>query len=201
MLKDERHYLKAKTQYLKKKPRNAAQAPQESSSINQLRGWQKCYYQNEVVMDDHHWHLCDKVWTLVSEINGKRPSKRSVASASIGSSLVQRSHGSVESPNMPAVEMATAVVSGGLSAVANISTSKLVDKTIRLRGEKCPRILVRLVLLYPCKADLERAPCCVLQFVFLLPYLLPADNEQIKNRLQLFIWSLLNKYGTSWESR
>lgn len=167
-------------------------AVKKSSSINQLRGWQRCSSQNEVVMDDHHWHLYDKVWTLVSEMSGKGPSKRSVASASTGPSLGQRARGLVESLNMPAVEMATAVVSGGFSAVANISTSKLVDKAIRLRGEKCPRILFRLVLLYLCKADLERASRCVQQFVSLLPYLLSTDNEQIKNRLQLFIWSLLD---------
>eukprot|EP01018_Ginkgo_biloba_P014188 Gb_28819 [translate_table: standard] len=168
-------------------------AVKKSSSGNQLRGWQHSSSQDEVEIKDHCWDLYEKVWILISLMNGKGPSNRtSTSSASTAPSLGQRARGLVESLNVPAVEMAAAVVSGGLGAVVSINSSKLFDKAIRLRGEKCPRIVFRLVLLYLCKADLEGASRCVQQFVSLLPCLLSADNEQSKNRLQLFIWSLLD---------
>ncbi|XP_057837661.2 BEACH domain-containing protein B isoform X1 [Cryptomeria japonica] len=161
-----------------------------SLSMNQLRGWQHSSNQ-EIATEDHCWHLYDKVWTLISEMNGMGPSKRFIERTT-GPSLGQRARGLVESLNIPAAEMAAAVVSGGLAGVVNINTSKVADKAIRLRGEKWPRILFRLVLLYVYKADLGGASRCAQQFVSLLPRLLLNDNEQIKNRLQLFIWSLLD---------
>ncbi|KAH9329817.1 hypothetical protein KI387_001925, partial [Taxus chinensis] len=163
----------------------------KSSSINQLRGWQHCPNE-DIVIEDHCWHLYDNVWTLISDMNGIGTSKRIVETKTIGPSLGQRARGLVESLNMPAAEMAAAVVSGGLAGVVNINTNKLVDKAIRLRGEKFPRIIFRLVLLYVYKSDLEGASRCAQHFVSLLPRLFLNDNEQIKNRLQLFIWSLLD---------
>ncbi|XAR62070.1 hypothetical protein NMG60_11016665 [Bertholletia excelsa] len=67
-----------------------------------------------------------------------------------------------------------------------------------LRAEKCPRIVFRLIILYICKSSLERASRCVQRVIPLLPYLLAADDEQSKSRLQLFIWALLavkSQYG------
>ena len=51
-------------------------AVKRSSSINQLRGCRNVILKNEVVMDDHHWNLCDKVWTLVSKINGRGQARK-----------------------------------------------------------------------------------------------------------------------------
>ncbi|XP_043712024.1 BEACH domain-containing protein B-like isoform X2 [Telopea speciosissima] len=150
-------------------------------------------------IDDEWWNLYDKLWIIVSEINGKGPSKILAKHlAIIGPSLGQRARGLVESLNIPAAEMAAVVVSGGIGNALGGKPSKSVDKAMLLRGEKCPRIVFRLVILYLCKAGLERASKCVQQVIPLLPCLLAADDEQSKSRLQLFIWSLLTirlRYG------
>lgn len=121
-------------------------------------------------------------------MNGKGPSKMLVKSSSSGApSLSQRARGLVESLNIPAAEMAAVVVSGGIGSALGGKPSKNVDKAMLLRGERCPRIVYRLVILYLCRASLERASRCVQQFIPLLPLLLAADDEQSKARLQLFI--------------
>ncbi|XP_042508929.1 BEACH domain-containing protein B-like isoform X1 [Macadamia integrifolia] len=150
-------------------------------------------------MNDEWWNLYDKLWIIISEMNGKGPSKiLTKPSSSIGPSLGQRARGLVESLNIPAAEMAAVVVSGGISNALGGKPSKSVDKAMLLRGEKVPRTVFRLVILYLCKAGLERASRCVQQVIPLLPCLLAADDEQSKNKLQLFIWSLLTvrlRYG------
>jgi hypothetical protein len=91
---------------------------------------------------------------------------------------------------MPAAEMAVAVVSSGLGVVG-ISSSinkQQGEKTSRLRGERCPRVVFRLVLLYLYHADLESTSRCVQQFLALLPVFLSTESEQNKNRLQLLLW-------------
>lgn len=104
-------------------------------------------------------------------------------------SLSQRARGLVESLNIPAAEMAAVVVPGGIISNALVGKSnKTVDKAMLLRGEKCPRIVYRLMVLYLCKSSLERASQCVQQVIPLLPCLLIADDDQSKSRLQLFIW-------------
>ncbi|KAJ4963542.1 hypothetical protein NE237_023481 [Protea cynaroides] len=153
----------------------------------------------DATMDDEWWNLYDKLWIIISEMNGKGPSKiLAKPSSAIGPSLGQRARGLVESLNIPAAEMAAVVVSGGIGNALGGKPSKIVDKAMLLRGEKCPRIVYRLVILYLCKAGLERASRCVQQVISLLPCLLAADDEQSKSRLQLFIWSLLTvrlRYG------
>ncbi|GFY85908.1 binding protein [Actinidia rufa] len=132
-------------------------------------------------------------------MNGKAPGKMLPKSSSaVGPSFGQRARGLVESLNIPAAEMAAVVVSGGLSNALGGKPNKNVDKAMLLRAEKCPRIVFRLVILYLCRSSLERASRCIQQIVPLLPYLLAADDEQSKSRLQLFIWALLavrSKYG------
>lgn len=113
------------------------------------------------------------------------------SSQSVAPSLGQRARGLVESLNIPAAEMAAVVVSGGISNALAGKPNKPVDKAMLLRGEKCPRIVFRLIILYLCKSSLERASRCVQQIIPLLPCLLTADDEQSKSRLQLFIWALL----------
>lgn len=84
--------------------------------------------------------------------------------------------------------MAAVVVSGGISNALVGKMNKIVDKAMLLRGEKCPRVVYRLVVVYLCKSSLVRCSRCVQQIIPVLPYLLTADDEQSKNRLQLFIW-------------
>ncbi|CAN4092325.1 unnamed protein product [Withania somnifera] len=156
---------------------------------------------NEVEkIDDEWWNLCDSIWNAISEMNGKGPSKMLPRfSQSVAPSLGQRARGLVESLNIPAAEMAAVVVSGGITNALAAKTNKPVDKAMVLRGEKCPRIVFRLIILYLCKSSLERASRCVQQIIPLLPCLLIADDEQSKSRLQLFIWALLavrSHYGS-----
>ncbi|XP_059637635.1 BEACH domain-containing protein B [Cornus florida] len=150
-------------------------------------------------INDEWWNLYDNLWIIISEMNGKGPSKMLPKSSSaVGPSFGQRARGLVESLNIPAAEMAAVVVSGGISSALGVKPSKNVDKAMLLRGEKCPRIVFRLVILYLCNSSLERASRCVQQVIPLLPCLLATDDEQSKSRLQLFIWALLvvrSQYG------
>ncbi|XP_057532553.1 BEACH domain-containing protein B isoform X2 [Amaranthus tricolor] len=146
----------------------------------------------EIIADEHWWILYDSLWAVISEMNGKGPSKPLPKSTSFAApSFGQRARGLVESLNIPAAEMAAVVVSGGLGNALGGKPSKNVDKAMLLRGEKCSRVVFRLVVLYLCRASLQRASRGVQQVVPLLPSLLLADDEHSKNRLQLFIWSLL----------
>lgn len=97
-------------------------------------------------------------------------------------SLGQRARGLVESLNVPGAEMAAVVVSSGIAKM-NI----FADRATILREEIFPRIFFHLVILYLCKAGLENASKCVLQFMSLLP-LLVADDDQSKNKLHFLIW-------------
>ncbi|XP_031488059.1 BEACH domain-containing protein B isoform X2 [Nymphaea colorata] len=143
------------------------------------------------VIKDYWWNVYDKLWVLLSQMNGKGSSKMiSKTSLSGGPSFGQRARGLVESLNIPAAEMAAVVVSGGLSNALGGKANKYVDKAMLLRGEKCPRIVFRLVILYLCKSDIERASRCAQQFISLLPCFLTMEDESSKSRLQLFIWSL-----------
>lgn len=144
------------------------------------------------IIDDRWWILFDNLWIIISEMNGKGPSKmlpKMTSSVGFG----QRARGLVESLNIPAAEMAAVVVSGagGIGNALGGKPSKNIDKAMVLRGERCPRIVFRLVILYLCKSALEKASRCVQQVISLLPSFLAADDEQSKSRLQLFIWSLL----------
>lgn len=139
--------------------------------------------------DEKWWNLYDNLWIVISEMNGKGPSKMlPKSSSSAGPSFGQRARGLVESLNIPAVEVAAVVVSGGIGNALGGKPNRNVDKAMLLRGERCPRIIFRLVILYICRSSLERASRCVQQVISLLPCLIGADDEQSKNRLQLFIW-------------
>ncbi|KAK7353018.1 hypothetical protein VNO80_18450 [Phaseolus coccineus] len=151
-------------------------------------------------MEDKWWNLYDKLWVVISKMNGKGSSNMLPKSSALaGPSLGQRARGLVESLNIPAAEVAAVVVAGGISTALTAKPNKNVDKAMVLRGERCPRIIYRLLILYLCKSSLERASRCVHQFISLLPCLLSADDEQSKSRLQLIIWTLLfvrSEYGT-----
>ncbi|XP_020218624.1 BEACH domain-containing protein B isoform X2 [Cajanus cajan] len=155
---------------------------------------------NDDTIEEKWWNLYDKLWVVIGKMNGKGSSNMLPKSSSFaGPSLGQRARGLVESLNIPAAEVAAVVVSGGISTALNAKPNKNVDKAMVLRGERCPRIIYRLVILYLCKSSLERASRCVQQFTSLLPcLLLNADDEQSKSRLQLIIWTLLfvrSQYG------
>lgn len=151
------------------------------------------------MVDEEWWNLYDNLWIILCQMNGKAQSKvLPKSSSAVGPTFGQRARGLVESLNIPAAEMAAVVVSGGLSNALGGKPNKTVDKAMLLRAEKCPRIVFRLVILYLCRSSLERASRCVQQVIPLLPYLLAADDEQSKSRLQLFIWALLavrSQYG------
>jgi hypothetical protein len=149
----------------------------------------------KLVNKDQYWRLYDNVWSLLIAMNGRGTASGSFQlSAASSPTLGQRARGLVESLNMPAAEMAAAVVSSGLGVVG-ISSSlnkQQGEKTSRLRGERCPRVVFRLVLLYLYHADLESTSRCVQQFLALLPVFLSTESEQNKNRLQLLLWTLLD---------
>lgn len=150
-------------------------------------------------IEEKWWNLYDNLWVVISMMNGKGPGSVLPKSSSFaGPSLGQRARGLVESLNIPAAEVAAVVVSGGIGNALTAKPNKNVDKAMVLRGERCPRIIYHLVILYLCKSSLEKASRCVQQFISLLPCLLTADDEQSKSRLQLIIWVLLfvrSQYG------
>nr|POF26456.1 beach domain-containing protein b [Quercus suber] len=157
-----------------------------------LRGGKQPIANDDDVFDEKWWNLFDSLWVIISEMNGKGPSKMLPKfSSAVGPSFGQRARGLVESLNIPAAEVAAVVVSGGIGSALGGKQNKNVDKAMLLRGERFPRIIFRLVILYLCKSSLERASRYVQQVISLLPCLLAADDEQSKSRLQLFIWALL----------
>lgn len=154
-----------------------------------LRGDKQPITNEDDVIDEKWWKLYDDLWIIISEVNGKGPSKTLPKSSSAaGPSFGQRARGLVESLNIPAAEVAAVVVSGGIGSALGGKPNKNVDKAMLLRGERFPRIIVRLVILYLCRSSLERASRCVQQVISLFPCLLAADDEQSKSKLQLFIW-------------
>lgn len=141
------------------------------------------------VIEDDHWVLYDKIWHLLSEMSGRGPSKTFLKSTTfIGPTFGQRARGLVKSLNIPAAEMAAVVVSGGIGTALGTKPNKYVDKAMILRGDKCPRIVFHLLILYLSKAGLERASRCVQQFISLLPCLLSCDDDQSRNKLHFLIW-------------
>ncbi|CAA6657804.1 unnamed protein product [Spirodela intermedia] len=132
-------------------------------------------------LDVGWWNLYDNIWAIISEMSGKASNKM----------FSKRARGLVESLNIPATEMA-AVVTGGIGGAFGGRPSKNIDKAMLLRNEKCPRIVFHLVLLYLFRASPEKASTCVQQFCALLPTFLSSEEEQLKNRIHLFLWSLIN---------
>lgn len=140
------------------------------------------------MIEEERWTIYDKLWIIIREMHGKGSRKLRKLSSGVGASFGQRARGLVESLNIPAAEMASAVVSGGISNALVGKTNKPVDKAMLLRGENCPRITYRLLVLYLCESSLARCSQCVQLVIPLLPNLLTVIDEQSKSRLQLFIW-------------
>ncbi|PWZ18278.1 BEACH domain-containing protein B [Zea mays] len=153
---------------------------------------------NEV--SDDWWSFFDKVWSIIRHLNGKGPSKFIPKDPNVEvASLGQRARGLVESMNVPAAEK-VAVVSGGggIGTALGIKVNRFAEKATTSREEIIPRIFFHLVILYLCKAGLENASKCVIQFMSLLPILLISEDDQSKNKLHFLIWSLLivrSQYG------
>ncbi|KAL3830393.1 hypothetical protein ACJIZ3_019195 [Penstemon smallii] len=161
-----------------------------------LSGTQKVQNQHDTKGDekiaDEWWNIYDNIWIIISEMNGKGPSKSLPRSSSfMVPSLSQRARGLVESLNIPAAEMAAAV-SGGISSALVGKQNKTVDKAMILRGERCSRIVYHLMILYLCRSSLGRASRCVQQVIPVMPFLLNTDDDQSKSKLQLFIWYFLS---------
>ncbi|XP_019058456.1 PREDICTED: BEACH domain-containing protein B isoform X2 [Tarenaya hassleriana] len=160
---------------------------------------QSCTPRNdEHINNESWWNLYDNLWRVICDLNGKGPGKITPKSSASSPSIGQRARGLVESLNGPAAEMAAVVVSGGIGSALTGKVNKSVDKAMLLRGEKCTRIVFRLVILYLCLSSLEKASRCVQQVISLLPSFLAADDEQTKSKLHLFIGCLLymrSRYG------
>ena len=152
-------------------------------------GYKQLVSNEDDIKEDGWWGLYDKLWVLISEMNDKGPSRTFSKGSTTGCpTFGQRARGLVESLNIPAAEMAAVVVSGGIGNALSGKTTKYVDKAMLLRGERCPRIIFHLLILYLGESDLERASRCVQQFISLLPCLLTADDEQSRTRLHLLLW-------------
>jgi hypothetical protein len=137
---------------------------------------------NVSIIDEQHWQAYNRFWVVLADVYGK--DREDVLVPSLG----QRARGLVESMNLPAAEMAAAVVAGGFGAVVSMNPGKLIDKAVKLRGEKFPRVVCHLALFYVYRASLTAASSCIDEFVSLLPLFLASESEQCKNRLQLFLW-------------
>ncbi|BBM99563.1 hypothetical protein MPTK1_1g22060 [Marchantia polymorpha subsp. ruderalis] len=145
----------------------------------------------EITDKTHYWRLYNHIWSLLQILNGRRSGTSSfLFPASLGPSLGQRARGLVESINIPGAEMAAAVVSGGLGVVG-ITSNKGGDRSTKVKGEKYPRVVFPLTLLYLYEAELGEASRCVQQLLNLLPGYLNVESESNRNKLQLFLWSLL----------
>uniref|UniRef100_A0A0D9WT97 BEACH domain-containing protein n=1 Tax=Leersia perrieri TaxID=77586 RepID=A0A0D9WT97_9ORYZ len=120
--------------------------------------WKSCQFADEDEISDNWWNFFDKVWDLICNLNGKGPSKLQPKGPNIEvSSLGQRARGLVESLNVPATEMAAAVVSGGIGTALGAKMNRFSDKATLLRDQIFPRVFFHLVMLYLCKAGLENA--------------------------------------------
>lgn len=154
-----------------------------------MEGYKQLIPDEDDTIEEKWWNLYDNVWAIIIEMNGKGQSKMLAKQSPLPSpSLGQRARVLVESLNIPAAEVAAVVVSGGIGTALGAKANKSVDKAMVLRGERFPRIIFRLVILYLCKGSLERTLECVQQVISLLPCLLTAEDEPSKSRLQLIIW-------------
>uniref|UniRef100_A0A0E0G1N6 BEACH domain-containing protein B n=1 Tax=Oryza nivara TaxID=4536 RepID=A0A0E0G1N6_ORYNI len=118
--------------------------------------WSNSTYTDGDKLSDDWWSFYDKIWTLLCNLNGRgqnrlTPKGSNAAVPSIG----QRARGLVESLNIPAAEMAAVVVTGGIGSALSGKANKNADKAMMLRGERFPRIIFHLIILYLCKAGLE----------------------------------------------
>ncbi|KAL6888469.1 hypothetical protein ACP4OV_009495 [Aristida adscensionis] len=109
-------------------------------------------------ISDDWWGFFDKIWILLCNLNGKGQNRLTPkGSNAAGPSIGQRARGLVESLNIPAAEMAAVVVTGGIGGALSGKTNKTADKAMMLRGEKFPRIIFHLIIMYLCQAVLENA--------------------------------------------
>lgn len=169
----------------------------ESNSQPASLPWGSNIFTDGEKLSDDWWSFYDKIWTLVWNLNGKGQRLTPKGSNASVPSIGQRARGLVESLNIPAAEMAAVVVTGGIGTALSAKTNKITDKAMMLRGERFPRIIFHLVIMYLCKAGLENASKCVQQFITMLPNLI-SEEDQCKNRLHFIIWSLLrvrSQYG------
>lgn len=152
--------------------------------------WTDCRFSDVNKVSDDWWNFFDKVWSIIRNLNGKGPSKFIPKDPNVDvASLGQRARGLVESMNIPAAEKAAVVYrGGGIDTPLGIKMNRFTEKTTTPREEIIPRIFFHLVILYLCKAGLENASKCVLQFVSLLPILLISEDDQSKNKLHFLIW-------------
>jgi len=111
-------------------------------------------------IEEKWWNLYDNLRAIIGEMNVKRQSKMLTKSSSLtGPSWGQRSRG-FESLNILTDEAVAVMISGGIGTALGAKPNKNIDKAIVLRGEGFPSITFRLVILYLCKAYLERALQC-----------------------------------------
>ncbi|RLM79604.1 BEACH domain-containing protein B [Panicum miliaceum] len=130
----------------------------ESNDLLTSLPWSNTFFVNGELLSDDWWSFFDKIWTLLCYLNDKGQTRLTPKSSNAaGPSIGQRARGLVESLNIPAAEMAAVVVTGGISSTLGGKTNKIADKAMMLRGERFPRIMFHLIIMYLCKAGLENA--------------------------------------------
>ncbi|RLN08296.1 BEACH domain-containing protein B [Panicum miliaceum] len=128
----------------------------ESNDLLTSLPWSNTIFVNGELLSDDWWSFFDKIWTLLCYLNDKGQTRLTPKSSNAaGPSIGQRARGLVESLNIPAAEMAAVVVTGGISSALGGKTNKIADKAMMLRGERFPRIIFHLIIMYLCKAGLE----------------------------------------------
>ncbi|WVZ77789.1 hypothetical protein U9M48_025613 [Paspalum notatum var. saurae] len=149
----------------------------ESNGLLRSHPWSNTIFVDGENLSDDCWSFFDKIWTLLCYLNGKGQTRLTPrGSNTAGPSIGQRARGLVESLNIPAAEMAAVVVTGGISSALGGKANKVADKAMMLRGERFPRIIYHLIIMYLCKAGLEHGSKCVQQFISLLPNLISDDD-------------------------
>ena len=114
-----------------------------------------------------------------SNSQGPSPSQ-SHGYSGMSPTLGQRAMGLVESFNLQALEL--------IGGSARPSLSQGMEKAVRMRGERCPLIVFRVMLLFVQEADLDLAEQQVHNFLAFLPSMLAVETDTVKNRLHYFLW-------------
>ncbi|KAL6603651.1 hypothetical protein ACP70R_044012 [Stipagrostis hirtigluma subsp. patula] len=161
--------------------------------------WRACKCSDGDKVSDDWWSFFDKVWNIICNLIGKGPSKLLPKSPNVEvATLGQRARGLVESLNVPAAERAAVIVPGGIGTALGAKANTFSDKATTSREAIVPRVFFHLVVLYLCKAGLEKVSKLILQFTSLFPTLVISEDDQSKNKMHFFIWSLLivrSQYG------
>jgi hypothetical protein len=147
-------------------------ASEKATSLDRRRRkWLRGAFANgkNVTRTPSCWALYDQVWRLLETIHGIRrgsgkgssefrllpvgsssprsPTAGSFSGALGGASFKERARGFVDSLEQKAAELTSGQSVFATSSQTKLSSS-LLDRVVKGRGERCPRVVYRLVLLY-----------------------------------------------------